>query len=107
MKNLQGIKWPEDGNNLSVQFVLNSELDKTMEVNKSPYEKEFQKPKKEEININLIKAKFSNKEAKENKNSEGEQGKTLESLFKKTTTKPHIYYLPLTEQEVIDKKNKK
>jgi hypothetical protein len=107
MKNLQGIKWPEDGNNLSVQFVLNSELDKIMEVNKSPYEKEFQPPKKEEINMNLIKAKFSEEAVKENKNSLVEQVKTLESLFKKTITKPHIYYLPLTEQEVIDKKNKK
>jgi hypothetical protein len=107
---LQGIKWPDNGNNLSVQFVLKSELDKTMELNKSPYEKESQSPKKEEININLIKAKFSAREAKENKNTDkihGEQFKTLEILFKKTTTKPHIYYLPLTEQEVIAKKNKK
>ena len=26
--------------------------------------------------------------------------KTLDSLFKKTLTKPHIYYLPLTDEEV-------
>ncbi len=30
--------------------------------------------------------------------------KTLDSLFKKTETKPHIYYLPLTEEEVQEKK---
>lgn len=29
--------------------------------------------------------------------------KTLDNLFKKTTTLPHIYYLPLTEEEVIGK----
>lgn len=33
-------------------------------------------------------------------NSIEEPIKTLDSLFKKTLTKPHIYYLPLTEEEV-------
>jgi hypothetical protein len=32
--------------------------------------------------------------------------KTLDSLFKKTETKPHLYYLPLSEEEVQDKKLK-
>lgn len=30
--------------------------------------------------------------------------KTLDNLFKKTETKPHIYYLPLSEEEVQKKK---
>lgn len=37
---------------------------------------------------------------------EEEPEKTLDSLFKKTFTKPHIYYLPLTEEEVEEKRNK-
>lgn len=30
--------------------------------------------------------------------------KTLDDLFRKTETKPHIYYLPLTEEQVAAKK---
>lgn len=29
--------------------------------------------------------------------------KTLDNLFKKTNTLPHIYYLPLTEEQVKEK----
>jgi apoptotic chromatin condensation inducer in the nucleus len=31
------------------------------------------------------------------------QGPTLDDLFKKTRAKPHIYYLPLTDQDVAAK----
>ena len=34
-------------------------------------------------------------------NSIDEPIKTLDSLFKKTVTKPYIYYLPLSDDEVI------
>ncbi len=78
-------------------------MDETIEKNKSPYDKEkkedkIMSPGKEEIanpknNVNLI-------------NTAEEPIKTLDSLFKKTTTKPHIYYLPLSEEEVEEKKNR-
>jgi hypothetical protein len=38
--------------------------------------------------------------------NKSENIKSLEELFKKTVTKPHIYYLPLTDIEVIEKKNR-
>ena len=31
------------------------------------------------------------------------ENQTLDDLFKKTQAKPHIYYLPLTEQDVAAK----
>jgi hypothetical protein len=36
----------------------------------------------------------------DNSNVIEEPIKTLDSLFKKTLTKPHLYYLPLSEEEV-------
>lgn len=35
--------------------------------------------------------------------AEVERTPTLDDLFRKTRSKPHIYYLPLTAQEVADK----
>ncbi len=78
-------------------------MEETIEKNKSPYDKEKpSSPVREEINLNLIKAKS----IKESSPISEEPVKTLDSLFRKTSTKPHIYYLPLTEQEVAEKKKR-
>lgn len=42
-----------------------------------------------------------NSNSSHQKDIKDDEPKTLESFFKKTSTKPHIYYLPLTEEEVL------
>lgn len=37
---------------------------------------------------------------------EEDEPKTLEDLFRKTTTKPWLYWLPLTEEQVAEKAKK-
>ncbi len=65
-----------------------------MENNNSPYAISLEKERQKN---NLSKSLRDNK-TDENKE---EPIKTLDNLFKKTFTKPHIYYLPLSEEEVI------
>jgi len=79
------MKWPADGKKLIVQYALESDISIAIERNFSPYAE---------------KEKFSNEIIPE------EPIKTLDNLFKKTLTKPHIYYLPLSDEEVQEKKNK-
>lgn len=44
------------------------------------------------------------KEEAEKKRKRVEEPLSLDDLFKKTATKPHIYWLPLTEEQVKAKK---
>lgn len=57
-------------------------------------------------NINMILNNDSNIIHQENfaanYQNEKESVKTLDTLFRKTSTKPNVYYLPLTEEEVIN-----
>ena len=39
----------------------------------------------------------------DNIRKKNERLKSIDQLFKKTKTKPHIYYLPLSEDEVNEK----
>jgi len=51
----------------------------------------------------VIKDEKFNKNEENNTNTNIEQPKTLEDLFKKTVTKPHLYYLPLSDEQVQEK----
>jgi hypothetical protein len=56
--------------------------------------------KKDTMNNNDINnINYINNPASEKENHE-ENKKPLDNIFKKTKTKPHIYYLPLSEEEV-------
>ena len=65
-----------------------------MDNNNSPYAISLERERQKN---NLSKSLRDNR-TDENKE---EPIKTLDILFKKTSTKPHIYYLPLSEEEVI------
>ena len=41
------------------------------------------------------------------KNAKQKEVDDIDKIFKKTVTKPHIYYLPLSEEEVKAKKKKR
>ena len=101
--------WPTDGKKLIVEFVPESEILQAMEKNQSSstsinekdklaFLKAQIKPNENLLNTNPVKAI--------NNESEEEPVKTLDSLFRKTETKPHIYYLPLSEVEVQEKRLK-
>ena len=66
-------------------------------MNKEDENIENEKGEKEEINHNN---KTSNKDEENN-------GNILDKLFFKTKTKPYIYYLPLTKEQVKQKLEKK
>ena len=96
------MKWPTEGRNLKVVYVDSKEVDETIEKNKSQFEKE---------KIGILKPNENNSATSLNTTNIvlsplDEPVKTLDSLFKKTQTKPHLYYLPLTEEEVEEKKNR-
>ena len=60
------------------------------------------------LNDNENLKNLSNKDKKSNEKKENE-GNVLDKLFLKTKTKPYIYYLPLTEEQVkqkLENKNK-
>ena len=60
------------------------------------------------LNNNENLKNLSNKDKKSNEKKENE-GNVLDKLFLKTKTKPYIYYLPLTEEQVkkkLENKNK-
>ena len=44
---------------------------------------------------------------KVNEKSKDDTGNILDKLFFKTKTKPYIYYLPLTKEQVMEKLEKK
>ena len=65
-----------------------------------------EKEKNQSNNENL--KNLSNTDKKSNEKKENE-GNVLDKLFLKTKTKPYIYYLPLTEEQVkkkLENKNK-
>ncbi len=53
------------------------------------------------------KYKSKEKNNKVDKNSNDNTGNILDKLFYKTKTKPYIYYLPLTKEQVKEKLEKK
>ena len=53
------------------------------------------------------KDKSKEKNNKVDKNSNDNTGNILDKLFYKTKTKPYIYYLPLTKEQVKEKLEKK
>jgi hypothetical protein len=101
------MKWPSEGKNLKVNFVSQSELDETLEKNKSNLDKEKSNIQNEGLRpddqTNILNADTKGSSCSQ---VEEEPVKTLDSLFKKTMTKPHIYFLPLTEEEVEEKRNR-
>jgi apoptotic chromatin condensation inducer in the nucleus len=121
---LNGSTWPVDGKILVVDFVNESEITCAIEKNQSPYASMLEKEKEKaalrgqlkpndtntasntniQTNLNLT-PNTSNITLQKGNISE-ESAKTLDNLFRKTETKPHIYFLPLTEEEVQEKRNK-
>ncbi len=81
------------GKQLIIEFVPDCDIANAIEKNISPYALSLDK---ERDKSNLLK---NSKEKVEEVVVE-EPIKTLDNLFKKTSTKPHIYYLPLSEDEV-------
>lgn len=107
---LNGVKWPSEGKKLIVDFVPEEDIDYAISKKQSPYE-EKEKEKSGPANLSLpniqpLKPKNQDVNNQDNNKPSNEPVKTLDNLFKKTQTKPHIYYLPLTEEEVQEKKNK-
>ncbi len=100
---LNGTNWPVEGKKLIIDYVPETEIQQAMEKNQSPLIVDKDKlatlktqiKPNDNINPNTIK-----------KAAEEEPVKTLDSLFRKTETKPHIYYLPLSEVEIQGKKQK-
>ncbi len=75
-----------------IEYVPDADIAYAVEKNVSPYALSLDK---ERDKANLL------KNMKENKEEIPEEPiKTLDSLFKKTRATPHIYYLPLSEEEV-------
>lgn len=89
-----------------------SEIQQAMEKNQSPYiEKDKLLLLKTQIKPNEPITTNTNTDTNTSKTNinniiEEEPVKTLDNLFKKTKTKPHVYYLPLTEEEVQEKRDK-
>jgi hypothetical protein len=86
------MKWPSEGKKLKLNYVSQSELDETLEKNKSNLEKDKLNLQNEGIRNDeqIISINSENKVTQSTHNEE-EPVKTLDSLFKKTTSKPHIY----------------
>jgi apoptotic chromatin condensation inducer in the nucleus len=105
--------WPVDGKKLIIDFVPESEIHQAMEKNQSPFNASSDKDKdklatlKTQIKPNdPLPANLNVTNKVVNTQNEEEPVKTLDSLFKKTETKPHLYYLPLSEEEVQEKRLK-
>ena len=59
------------------------------------------------ININNIEENKIIDNENNNEKERGNEGNILDKLFCKTKTKPYIYYLPLTDEQVKEKLEKK
>jgi hypothetical protein len=98
--------WPGEGKKLIVDFVPESEILRAIEKNRtnsnSLNEKDRLAMLKAQIKPNDNFPPTNNLKSTDIQTQE-EPVKTLDSLFRKTETKPHIYYLPLSEQEVQEK----
>jgi len=99
--------WPGEGKKLIVDFVTESEILRAMEKNHTNSNSSTDKDR-----LAMLKAQIKPNENFPNTNNlkstdiqtQEEPVKTLDTLFRKTETKPHIYYLPLSEQEVQEKR---
>jgi apoptotic chromatin condensation inducer in the nucleus len=90
-----------------IDYVPESEIQQAMEKNKSPYFPSNEKDKLATLKTQLKpNENVTNTNTATNYQTEEEPVKTLDSLFKKTQTKPHIYYLPLSEEEIQEKRLK-
>lgn len=92
-----------EGKKLILEFVPQSDVTYAIEHNKSLYESALEKQ-----NIQKLV-----KEPKISENGNGkkaivsdEPSNALDNLFRKTKTKPTIYFLPLSEEEVEQKRKK-
>jgi len=117
--------WPKGGKRLIAEFVNESEVDKAINTNKSPLDpsaqagtqngstnptspaaKTEQHVPAQTHEIEANEKSFSGQKQKHEDNSASrreEPLKTLDQLFRKTVTKPQLYYLPLSKEEVREK----
>jgi hypothetical protein len=81
---------------LVLEYVADADIAYAIENNTSQYAQAADKTGKVLFNTTANKAAFAEKNGEQPE----EPIKTLDNLFKKTETKPHLYYLPLTDEEV-------
>jgi hypothetical protein len=94
-----------------IDYVPEAEIQLAMQKNQSPLiEKDKLATLKTQIkpneNITTTNIEINTNKTNGNTQDEEEPVKTLDSLFKKTQTKPHIYFLPLSEEEVQERRQK-
>jgi len=109
LNKLSGIVYqPEGGKKLDTETLTESDLEKIIEGNSDSFlnQKDQSSKPRSETHNGTEEGEEVDEDDEEEKVPETMNAEKLDSLFKKTKAKPHLYYLPLTEDQVEDKKKK-